>query len=313
MSASDPPLNFIFIVGSGRCGSSLLQEILSRHKGVGFMSNLDDRFSRRADQGRLNSWLYQRVPPFATRKGRLRFAPSEGYRALAREVSPLVATPGRPLDEADATPWLAERLRAFFERRAIAQRSAVFLHKFTGWPRVGLIEAALDNVRFINVVRDGRGVANSLTQMPWWTGPHDSELLMQLPTEDVEAWRLSGKSFPLLAGLEWKAVVESHERARRRVPASRWLELRYEDIVDNHRPELAKVLEFCSLPWTTQFEGQLALHRFEVDRRDAFRRDLAGSDIEMLEQHLGHQLRRYGYLDTGIPTQTTIRQPSAGR
>ena len=34
---------YIFVIGTGRCGSTLTEEILCRHPEVGFISNLDDR------------------------------------------------------------------------------------------------------------------------------------------------------------------------------------------------------------------------------------------------------------------------------
>ena len=161
---------FVFVLGTGRCGSSLLHEIVAQHEDVGFISNLDDRLPLPPAVGRWNGPLYRRVPLSMTEKGRLRFAPSEGYRVLSRQVSPVIATPVRDLLASDASPWLAARFARFFETRAAAQNRDVFLHKFTGWPRARFIDAALPETRFIHVIRDGRAVASSLLQMPWWRG-----------------------------------------------------------------------------------------------------------------------------------------------
>jgi hypothetical protein len=32
-----------FVIGTGRCGSTLVQEVLARHPQVGFVSNLEDK------------------------------------------------------------------------------------------------------------------------------------------------------------------------------------------------------------------------------------------------------------------------------
>jgi hypothetical protein len=32
-----------FVIGTGRCGSTLVQEVLARHPEVGFVSNLEDK------------------------------------------------------------------------------------------------------------------------------------------------------------------------------------------------------------------------------------------------------------------------------
>ena len=108
---------FVFVISNGRSGSTLVHELLARHPEVGFVSNLEDRIpGLPAAAGRLNNTLYRRVPTALTRKGRLRFAPSEAWRALGREVSPMLVRSSRDLVAADAMPWVADRFRRFFDR-----------------------------------------------------------------------------------------------------------------------------------------------------------------------------------------------------
>ncbi|MBV8162037.1 MAG: sulfotransferase, partial [Acidimicrobiia bacterium] len=164
---------FAFVLGTGRCGSTLVHELLARHPDVGFVTNIDDRVGDRlgrATAGRAQASLYRRLPATATRKGRVRLAPSEGYRALSREVSPLIAEPVRDLEASDAVPWLADRFARFFRDRAAAFGAPLFLHKFTGWPRARFIDRVLPAARYVHVVRDGRAVAASWLQTDWWRG-----------------------------------------------------------------------------------------------------------------------------------------------
>jgi hypothetical protein len=138
---------------------------------VGFVSNLEDRLPwLPAGAGRYNNALYRRVPPGLTRKGRPRYAPSEAYRALSRQVSPMVANSSRDLLASDAMPWVARRFRSFFSDRALVQGKPLFLHKFTGWPRTGFIRAVFPDARFIHIVRDGRAVVASEIRTSWWGG-----------------------------------------------------------------------------------------------------------------------------------------------
>ena len=288
-----PPV-FAFATGTGRCGSSLVQELLSRHPDIGFISNVDDRFPVLRG-GRHNGEIYRHVPESLTRKGRLRYAPSEGYRVLAREVSPLVVAPGRSLWEPDASPWLRDRCRTHFEDRAVRQGKPVFLHKFTGWPRAGFIAAAFPEARFINIVRDGRAVANSLVQMSWWQDHRDAAALRSLTAMDLEAWEGSGNSFAVLAGLFWKAVVEEHERARQVIAPGQWIDVRYEDILARPGPELGRLLGFVGLRPNRAFKQGVARHHLRAGRGDAFRRELDPSDVACLDTLLGETLQRYGY------------------
>ena len=289
---------FAFVLGTGRCGSTLVHEVIARHPDVGFVSNLEDRIPALPVPTRYNNDLYRRVPDRFTTKGRLRYAPSEAYRALDREVSPAISTPVRDLLAEDVTPWLERRFRAFFESRAAAQRRPVFLHKFTGWPRSGFVRRIFPEARFVHVVRDGRAVANSFLQMPWWQGYRgpDQWNWGPLPEAYAQEWEESGRSFAVLAGLEWKMLMDAFEAARELVPPAQWLEVRYEDVVAEPRERMRQMLDHLGLDWTPEFERGFAGVRFDAGRRDAYRRDLGIHDVAMLESTLAPALERHGYV-----------------
>ena len=292
-----PSTTFAWMLGTGRCGSTLLHELIARHPDVGFVSNLDDRLHMVDPLGRGNSTAYRLVPPSLTRKGRPRFAPSEGYRILAARVSPAVVDPVRDLTAADATPWLAGRFGSFFDRRARAQARPVFLHKFTGFPRAGFVDAVLPGSRFVHVVRDGRAVANSLVQMPWWRGYRGPEAWGwgPLPERYAAEWEAAGRSFPVLAALEWKMLVDAFDAARAGIDPDRWMDIRYEDLVTDPRAVTRRVLEFLGLPWTDRFERAFRATAFTASRTDAYLRDLSGPDVRALDEVLAEPLARYGY------------------
>jgi len=289
---------FVFVLGTGRCGSTLVEEVLCRHPSVGFVSNLEDRFNLPVGAGRWNGSLYRRLPAAVTQKSRVRYAPSEAYRVLSREVSRLISSPPRDLLASDVTPWLGNRFRAFFTERAQAQSTDTFLHKFTGWPRSGFIRGVFPSARFIHVVRDGRAVANSWLQMPWWLGYEGPDHWQwgPLPADLAAEWEGSGESFVVLAGLLWKMLIDAFDLARKEIPTSDWLEVRYEDVAANPRTAFAKMLEFCGLPWDAEFERGFERHTFTASRSDAFRRDLATTDVERLSRILASPLASRGYV-----------------
>ena len=296
---SDPGI--AFVLGTGRCGSTLVHEVLARHPAVGFLTNLEDRLPLPPVAGRFNNELFRRVPVRFTQKGRIRFAPSEGYRALERGVSPILCAPQRDLVPADVTPWLEKRTRRFFADRARAQGRPVFLHKFTGWPRAGFLGRIFPEAKFVHVVRDGRAVANSFLQMPWWRGYEGPEAWGwgPLPPSYADEWAASDRSFALLAGIEWKILIDAFEAAKAEVPAGRWLELRYEDFVAAPRDVTGEILSFLDLDWDPGFEEGFARYAFETGRRDAFRRDLGINDIAALDASLAGHLARFGYAVRG--------------
>jgi hypothetical protein len=270
---------FLFVIGTGRCGSTLLAEILAAHPEIGWISRFPRHLARVA-----------RALPVAPH-------PIEAYGLLEQQVSPMLVDPCRDLTAADAAPWLERRLRRFFDTHAQDEARPVFMHKFTGWPRARLLAAVFPEARFVHVYRDGRGVANSLLQVPWWRGyrgvPQWS--FGDLLEQERREWEAADQSWTYLAGLEWKRLMESFEAARTEIGPQRWLDLRYEDLVARPKEETAAVLRFTDLePWDGLDE---TLSRLAVSqgRKDAYRDELRPEDVSILESVLASTLARWGY------------------
>jgi hypothetical protein len=288
---------FAFVIGTGRCGSTLVHELLARHPDVGFVSNLEDRvLGLPAGAGRFNNSLYRRMPARLLPKS-FRYGPSEAYRVLSREVSPMLAASSRDLVASDATPWVARRFRAFFMQRSRAQGKPVFLHKFTGWPRTGFIREVFSDARFIHVVRDGRSFVASALRTPWFRGYLGPENWQwgPMPAAYTAEWEASGRSFVLLAGLSWKIMLDAYDAARALVPAEQWLDVRFEDVVADPRARFGEMLEFMGLGGIDAIAPALAATAFSTERQEVFQRELGTANVAMLEASLAHHLNRWGY------------------
>lgn len=291
---------FVFMLSNGRSGSTILGDMLSRHRDVGFVSNLDDRapwLTRPWQQH--NSAIFRRVPQRLTEKGRwARFAPSEGWRLLDSEVSPILSKAPRALSVADASPWLTARLRSFFSTRAAVQGRPVFLHKLTGWPHAGLLRAAFPAARFVHVVRDGRAVVDSDLRTSWWEGFGGPMALLgrPLPPEDDAVWLSSGRSHAVLAALVWRSVVKEAARMRDTLPDGVWIDVRYEDLLADRELVFKRLLDFTGLDPSSAFDASVRRTRLYPERRDAYRRNLSPETIAAIEQVAGDELADWGYL-----------------
>lgn len=292
-------MNLVFIVGTGRCGSTLITELLSAHPDFGFISNVDDNLARLDLLGRYNNWLFRSALGRFTEKGGIRYAPSEAFKLISRQVSPIYADSSRDLFADDVTPWLQERFQRFFEKRGAAQGKPVFLHKYTGWSRIGFFSTIFPDAKFVNVVRDGRAVANSWLQMPWWGGYHGPENWRWglLPQAYQAEWEAGNRSFVLLAAISWKLLMDSYEQAGKLMPPERYMQIRYEDFVNDGKGTLEDILQFSGLPWTPAFESSLARKAIHDRRAKAYQKDLNSSQLRELENSLGDRLNQHGYLD----------------
>jgi hypothetical protein len=297
------------VTGTGRSGTTLVQETLSRHQSTGFVSGLDDKVPRLNMLGRYNGRIYRRMAPRdptmhsmregrgLLERGRLRIAPSEGYGLLDRHVFAGFSTPCRDLLAADLTPFLERRVHEFFDARLQAQGCDVFLQHLTGWPRTGFLQAAIPDLRVVHVVRDGRAVASSWLQQGWWDGWRgpDNWIFGPLPSPLREEWERSGRSFPVLAALGWKMLMTAFERARDAMPAGQWLDVRYEDVLARPRETVGRMLNFLGLAWDDDFEAGFARHAIVPGRVAAYRTDLTAQQLSAIEQVLADPLARWGY------------------
>lgn len=286
-----------FVIGTGRCGSSLVHEILSRHEDVGFVSNLDDNLPQLRLHGRLNNSLYHWTKGSLTRKGTLRFAPSEAYRLITREASPIYANSSRNLRATDITPWLRRRFVRFFEERWKSQGRSCFLHKYTGWPRIAFFSDLFPHARFVHIVRDGRAVANSWLQMGWWGGYWGPEHWPWGSLEDSEMreWQQYDCSYVALAGLCWRRLMEAFELESDCIRADRYLLVRYEDIVADPVGQLRRIAEFVELPWSGRIANVAERLDLDASRKRAFDNDLSREQIDELMRIIGPKLSQYGY------------------
>lgn len=310
-------MRFLFIIGSGRCGSTLIEEVVARHPGTGFISGLEANLPLPI-LGRWNGPLYRRLPaPFSGRTSQvgepgrrglariarlvsdrgLRVAPSEAYRLLNRHVSCFVSAPDRDLTAADADGPLGDRFRRFFESRARAQGRELFVHKFTGWPRASFIHRVFPEARFIHVIRDGRAVVGSLLRMPWWKGWNGPAEwgFGPLPDSYSGYWERS-RSAAVLAAIEWSVLIEAAEASKTQIRADLWLDVRYEDFVASPSTETASIMRFVDLPWTEEFGRGFARQNIAPGNSEMWRRSLSDQDQALVLPVLDEHLVRLGYL-----------------
>jgi len=286
-----------FVVGTGRCGSSFIHELLASHEDVGFVSNVDDNFASLGLTGKFNNPLFAMTRGAWTRKGTVRFAPSEAFRLIRDEVSPVYENSCRDLLATDVTPWLRRRFQDFFQSRWRSQGRPHFLHKYTGWPRIGFFAEIFPQAKFVHVVRDGRAVANSWLQMDWWGGYRGPEHWPWGPLrEDMRLeWEASDRSYVVLSGLCWRLLMDSYRSAAESLGPDRYMEVRYEDFLSAPEQTLRGIVDFIDMPWSRRVARALGRMRLDTSRRRPFERELSPAQLGQLERCLGPALERYGY------------------
>jgi omega-hydroxy-beta-dihydromenaquinone-9 sulfotransferase len=283
----------IFIVGTGRCGSTAFHKLLGAHEQLMWLSGFAEEFPNRPSW---NRWAVTAVGnPLIRRLFGARIKPGENYGFWYKHAYGF-AEPGRDLVRADVTPRVKRQVRSAIERMLTPKRSRLLI-KLTGWSRIGFLDEIFEDAKFIHIVRDGRAVANSylhVNSWQWrgWYGPY-SWRYGPLPAEDQAAWEASGRSFVALAGIQWKIHTRAIETARQALDPSRFLEVKYETFCEQPLETCRRVMEFAELTDSAAFERHV--QATPIKDTDRWRKDLSEAQQALLTDLLREELLRYGY------------------
>lgn len=286
--ARDP----LFIIGTGRCGSTVFHDLFAYHPQLTWFTALANKYPRRPQR---NSKMVSLVGlPGVGRLVRQKFAPVEAWPFWEHYFRGFSA-PCRDLTAADAFPYAVSSLRSM-ARSCVTRGRPQLLCKITGWPRVGFLHAVFPNAKFINVIRDGRAVASSLLRVKFWLGWRGPEAwtMGPLSAEQNERWQKYERSFVALAGLEWEILMDAYGRAKQSIPADRLMEIRYENLCADPLGQVRAATEFAGLPWSPQLERNIALLPL-TSQNDKWKQGLSPAQQEILTDCLRPSLARWGY------------------
>ena len=142
---------------------------------------------------------------------------------------------------ADHDPLTAgDAARSFYEAYAAQEGKPRWGDKSPPYTwKARRIQRALPEAHFIHLIRDGRDVALSLSEVSWGPG-------------DVQA-----------AAAKWVEELGSARRRAQRLRPGTYMEVRYEDLVADPEPLLRRIADFVDLPWDG---GMLDYHRGAEER-----------------------------------------------
>lgn len=224
----------VFVVGSGRSGTTLVGELLGKHPDVLYLN--EPRKLWNTDP-RTNIW--------------------EGSGQILLEAQDLTA---------DIASRLRRKLAHMVDK---AQRARLVEKTPINAFRIGYLNALCPDARFLHVVRDGRDVAASIARLaaapkptPWlsrltgrnpgsrWYGSSGVKWQRLEEIASREGIDASLISDDLIARglLEWSLAVTFARRSLDSLDRSRWAELRYEDLMIRPGPTMRTTLEALDLP-----------------------------------------------------------------
>lgn len=284
----------IFIVGTGRCGSTMFHDVLSHHGDLAWLSNI---VAKRPGKPRANALLNRALDlPGAAPVLRKLFQPSEPYVFWERYCKGF-SRPYRDLEADDVIPGDIPKIRNAFDQAM--PENKIPLAKITGWPRVRYLKEIFPDAKFVHIVRDGRAVVNSVLNAPYfdgWSGP-EQWARGHLDEQQKQAWIDCGESFIVLAAIGWENRMRAFQEVRAAMSDSDYLEFRYEDFCANPREMTERTLSFLGLENSSATGGFLAMtESFNIaSKNDKWKQDLSRKQQRELNWYLAPMLQDYGY------------------
>ena len=139
---------------------------------------------------------------------------------------------------------LSDVISAFYQTCASSKGKLLWGDKTPRYlVHVDVLNKLFPEARFIHIIRDGRDVAESISQM-WW-GANDFASALK----------------------SWERRVEIGHKMLNMLPQQRWMELRFEDLVLDTKKELRRVTDFLQLPFEESMLGYSSVAADKVGGR----------------------------------------------
>ena len=253
----------IIIVGTGRCGSTMLYKILARHHELGWLSTFNEVFPRQTWLSKFSN-LY-RAKAFSRVNEAFFFPkPFEAYKFWDR-YAPGFSRRERPPDDGDVPDSAVEPIRSAVGRILKNQRKPRLLVKVTGWSRIGFFNKIFPDARFVFLNREVRSVLSSWVQAGWLDVTSEIKSPEwqwgEVPETYARIWEELGGGPLLSAAMKIRLDLDDIAANRSLLPG-RCLEVQYENVIQQPVEELKAILDYAELEWNGNFEAEINAKTF---------------------------------------------------
>jgi len=283
----------LFIIGSGRSGTTVLYNLLAGHPQLCWFSNLSDRYPRvpllpvahrLLDVPLLGERIRQNI--IASNRGFPNIRPVEAERIYHRHCGFIE---NRESTLADRDAAVEARFRAQIEKHLCGTGRPRFMTKQTANnQRIAVMMAMFPDARVVHIIRDGRAVASSLYHVRWW---RDIPIWWYGGKKAAD-WEAEGREPIGLCAQQWLRDTAACQ-SQAAVLGERYLEIRYEDLVADVHGTVRRILQHSDLPIDQRYLDALPAQLDE--RNDGWRTRLDAHQQAVLQDVLGPMLGELGY------------------
>jgi hypothetical protein len=273
----------VFIIGTGRSGSTMFHDIISYHEQLSWFSVLLSKFPKKIIWNRF--YMQIRTIPLIGNILRTKLIPTETYNFWETHVKGF-SRPFRDLYAQDVSAKIKQNIPVLFAKNLSRKRTRLLV-KITGWPRIGFINEIFPDALFIHIKRDPRATVNSFLNVDFWQGwegPHNWRFGMLNEQED-KIMKSHDQSFAALASIGWIKMTEALYKAVEEIPKERFLELSYTDICNDPLKEFRKVYDFADLKESKKIQKVLKKKKI-INKNDKWQKELNEGQKQILNDIL---------------------------
>lgn len=227
----------------------------------------------------------------------------------------------------DLRQGIKEFIREQFKKEALKNRSKRIVDKnVANSLRIAYVREIFPESPFVHIVRDGRDGACSIRER--WKNPADVKYILknrafplgELPhylkrqfkwrfeklvtrKEHVKWWgpRFSDMealaaqySLIELCGIQWARCVESALEGMKKLNDRLWMQVKYEDLVNNPVVIMERLCEFLGLSMDDHLKNRFRAY-VGSSRVGRWKTDLSQSEYDLLLRHIENTLRKLKY------------------
>lgn len=254
----------IIIVGTGRCGSTMLHRIVARQRDTGWLSTFNEVFPTQAWLSVFSN-LY-RMNVFSNQFKHLVFFPKpfEAYKFWEHYL-PGFSRRDKPQTAEDVPEQAIGQVREVISRILKYQNRTRMLIKVTGWSRIAYFDRIFPDAVFVFLKREHRAVVSSWIQAGWLdvSSGLDSDKWQwgEVPDHYRKTWEEFGGGPILSAALKIQLDLDDIRKNMALFP-ERCFELQYEDLISQPQKSLREMLDFCGLAWDAEFQKMIDNMKF---------------------------------------------------